>query len=75
MFLILAILAKDLDGREISGYGQNVNEWTLLSPTIFPLVFAAVAGRSLRNLARYRLERGCTIKVSDMGSAGISADV
>lgn len=62
-FLILAVLAKGLDGHEISGYGENVKEWTLLSPTIFPLVFAAVVGRSLHNVVRYRLERGCTLKV------------
>lgn len=62
-FLILAGLAKGLDGREISGYGKNIHEWTLLSPTIFPLVFAAVVGLSLRNVARYKLERGCRLQV------------
>lgn len=65
-FLILAILAKRLEGREISHYGKNIKEWTTLAPTIFPLVFAAVAGQGLRSVARYKLERGCKLKASGL---------
>jgi hypothetical protein len=64
-FLILAILARCLDGQGVSKYGENIKEWTILSPTIFPLVFTAVAGQSLRNIACYRLERGCVLQVSE----------
>ncbi|KAI1627703.1 hypothetical protein EDD37DRAFT_663348 [Exophiala viscosa] len=61
-FLVLAILARTFHGREISAYGENIKEWTIISPTFFPLVFAAVVGQSMRNIARYRLEQGCELK-------------
>ena len=63
-FNVLAVLAKGLDRDTASQYGENIKQWTLLSPTIFPLGFAAVVGRSLQNIARYKLERGSYLKVS-----------
>jgi hypothetical protein len=62
-FLVLAILAKCLDGKPISQYGENVKEFTVVAPTIFTIVFAAVAGQSLKNIARFGLERSCRLKV------------
>lgn len=43
---------------------ENVRQWSLLSPTLFPVIFAAVLGRSLRNIAHFVLERGVTVMVS-----------
>ena len=47
----------------MSALGQNVEAWALLSPTIFPLVFAAVVGRTLNFFARLRLEQGSSLGV------------
>ncbi|KAL8781235.1 MAG: hypothetical protein Q9213_006088 [Squamulea squamosa] len=62
-FVILAALALNLDGKPLSPLGHNVQAWALLSPTIFPLVFAAVVGRALNFFARLGLERGSSLGV------------
>ncbi|KAL8908584.1 MAG: hypothetical protein Q9171_005381 [Xanthocarpia ochracea] len=62
-FVILAGIALSLDGKPLSALGQNVQAWTLLSPTIFPLVFAAIVGRTLNFFARLRLEQGSSLGV------------
>lgn len=46
-----------MDGQPHSSYGHKVLELTRLSPTIFPVVFAAVASRFYKNLARWSLEQ------------------
>lgn len=53
---VLAILALRLDGEPESKYGHQIVDLTRLSPTIYPIVFAAVASRCFKNLARWRLE-------------------
>ncbi|CAF3622821.1 unnamed protein product [Fusarium graminearum] len=53
----LAIAVVGLDGQKKSDYGQHVLELTRLGPSLYPILFAAVAGRFYRNLARWRLEQ------------------
>lgn len=62
-FFILAALALSLDKKPLSAFGHNIQAWALLSPTIFPLVFAALVGRALNFFARYRLEQGTSLGV------------
>ncbi|KAL8648773.1 MAG: hypothetical protein Q9226_005857 [Calogaya cf. arnoldii] len=62
-FLVLAGIASSLDGKPLSALGDHVEAWALLSPTIFPLVFAAVVGRALNFFARLRLEQGSSLGV------------
>ncbi|KAI4252904.1 MAG: hypothetical protein L6R42_007785 [Xanthoria sp. 1 TBL-2021] len=62
-FFALAGIALNLDGKPLSALGDHVKAWALLSPTIFPLVFAAVVGRALNFFARLRLERGSSLGV------------
>jgi hypothetical protein len=50
-----------LDGKEISEYGYKLEETLLLSPTIFPVIFAALMGRFFRHLGGYLAERGTTL--------------
>ncbi|KAJ3535168.1 hypothetical protein NM208_g7250 [Fusarium decemcellulare] len=53
----LGIVAIRLDGRSRSDYGERVMELTRLSPTLYPILFAAIASRFYENLARWCLER------------------
>lgn len=61
MFVALALVAARLDGKEVSHYGSRLAETLLLSPTIFPLIFAALMGRFFRHLGVYLAERGTTL--------------
>jgi hypothetical protein len=55
------LTAARLDGKEVSAYGYKLEETLLLSPTIFPLIFAALMGRFFRHLGVYLAERGTTL--------------
>jgi hypothetical protein len=57
----LALTAARLDGKNVSEYGTKLSETLLLSPTIFPLIFAALMGRFFRHLGVYLAERGTTL--------------
>ncbi|KAF1845493.1 uncharacterized protein K460DRAFT_283257 [Cucurbitaria berberidis CBS 394.84] len=61
MFVALALTAASLDGKEVSQYGDRLRQTLLLSPTIFPLIFAALMGRFFRHLGVYLAERGTTL--------------
>jgi hypothetical protein len=64
MFVALAALAYQLDGNEISDRGRMIQEAILLGPTLFPLAFAALGGRSLKKIALWRAQEGTTLGVS-----------
>ncbi len=57
-------MAVRLDEMPLSTYGRHVQEVILLAPTIFPLAFAALVGRSLKRIALWKAERGTTLGVS-----------
>jgi hypothetical protein len=61
MFVSLALTAARLDGKNISDYGDGLEQTLLLSPTIFPLIFVALMGRFFRHLGVYLAERGTTL--------------
>lgn len=61
---VLAALAHQLDGSELSDRGRKIQEATLIGPTLFPLAFAALGGRSIKRIALWRAERGTTLGVS-----------
>ncbi|KZM20786.1 hypothetical protein ST47_g8099 [Ascochyta rabiei] len=60
-FLVIASLSLSLDGKPISSFGQNIKAITLLSPTIFPIVYAAILGKVLRRIGLFKAERSSTI--------------
>jgi hypothetical protein len=66
MTIALAALAYRLDGEEISDRGRKIQEAILLSPTLFPLAFAALGGRSLKKIALWRAQEGTTLGVSTL---------
>jgi hypothetical protein len=64
VFLVIAVLCLLLDGQPISQYGENIKAITLLSPTIFPVVYAAIFGKVLRRIGLFKAERSSTLGVS-----------
>lgn len=60
---MLAILAIQLEGQSQSPYGERIAGLIQLSPTVYPIVFAAVAGRFFKNLARWHAEQRHGIKL------------
>ena len=60
---MFAIIAVRLDGKPVSNYGDGLREALLLSPTIFPIIFAANMGRCFKYLGLYRAERGIPLGV------------
>ncbi|KAK8074933.1 hypothetical protein PG997_009596 [Apiospora hydei] len=58
-FLILAASAAALQDRPVmQGIGPVVETAMKLGPTIFPILFAALIGRMLKNVGRYYVEKG-----------------
>jgi hypothetical protein len=62
-FVSLAATAWSLGNAPTSEGGRILQRVMLLGPTIFPLVFVALGGRSLRNIALWKAQRGSTIDV------------
>ncbi|KAF1835356.1 hypothetical protein BDW02DRAFT_290196 [Decorospora gaudefroyi] len=62
-FIVLAALAYQLDGKPISAHGKRIGDMILLGPTLFPLAFAALGGRSLKKIALWKAQRGTTLGV------------
>ncbi|KAI1066960.1 hypothetical protein LB507_011335 [Fusarium sp. FIESC RH6] len=63
-FIALAIIVVTLDGQMESSFGQHVLELTKLSPSLYPILFAAVVGRFYKNLARYCLEQSGGVRLA-----------
>ncbi|KAH7393769.1 hypothetical protein DE146DRAFT_765295 [Phaeosphaeria sp. MPI-PUGE-AT-0046c] len=57
----LAAFAYRLDGKELSDRGHKIQEAILLCPTLFPLAFAALGGRSLKRIALWRAQEGTSL--------------
>lgn len=60
------MLALRLEGQEHSDYGRSVLELTRLSPTIYPILFATVASRFYKNIARWCLEQRNGISLASL---------
>ncbi|KAH8694730.1 hypothetical protein BGZ61DRAFT_352459 [Ilyonectria robusta] len=63
-FFALSYLALWLEAMPLSPYGQKIMDITLLGPTIYPILFAAIASRFYRNIARWCLEKQGGIKLA-----------
>ncbi|KAI9674350.1 MAG: hypothetical protein M1829_003752 [Trizodia sp. TS-e1964] len=62
LFVLLGVFAIKVSGRPTSdNFGQTILRITLLGPTIWPIMFAAIAGRMTSMIALYRAERGATL--------------
>jgi hypothetical protein len=59
--VVLALKVIRLDGRVSSEGNGKLQEMLLYTPTIFPLLFAALMGRFFRHLGIWLAERGTTL--------------
>jgi hypothetical protein len=62
---VLGVAVIALNGKPTKGsdFGKKVEFAMDLGPTMFPIAFAAICGRSMKRIARFRAERGAKISV------------
>ncbi|KAJ4992951.1 hypothetical protein SVAN01_01655 [Stagonosporopsis vannaccii] len=60
-FVVIATLALSMHNAPKSPSGERVQSYTLLAPTVFPIIYAAIVGRTLRRIGLYMAEKGSTI--------------
>ena len=60
---VLAILAASLNDRQVSRYGNNIIDALKIGPTVYPIVFAAIAARFMKKIASVKAERGTSLGV------------
>jgi len=58
LFIAFAIIVHQLNNKSISDWGEQVVAASRLGPTIFPIMFTLLVGRSMKSLARYLMEKG-----------------
>ncbi|KAF2790314.1 hypothetical protein K505DRAFT_251467 [Melanomma pulvis-pyrius CBS 109.77] len=61
MFIALALVAARLNEKTVSDYGHKLGQTLLLSPTVFPILFAALMGRCFKHVGLFLAERGTTL--------------
>ncbi|KAI0972778.1 hypothetical protein F4678DRAFT_52068 [Xylaria arbuscula] len=62
-FIVFALLVYASDNRPMTAHSREEALLVAASygPTIFPIVFAAIVGRTLKSIATWKLQRGTTI--------------
>lgn len=59
--IALALVAARLNEKTVSDYGHKLEQTLLLSPTVFPILFAALMGRCFKHVGLFLAERGTTL--------------
>ncbi|KAF2632538.1 hypothetical protein BU25DRAFT_382057 [Macroventuria anomochaeta] len=65
-FLGIAVLTLNGKPTKDSSFGNDVEFAMSLGPTMFPIIFAAVSGRSMKMIARYLAERGSKLSTLEL---------
>ncbi|KAF2997348.1 hypothetical protein E8E13_003562 [Curvularia kusanoi] len=67
-FILLAVATALLNGKPTKDneFGRKVEFAMELGPTMFPIIFAAISGRSMKMIARYLAERGSKISTLEL---------
>ncbi|KAF2867899.1 hypothetical protein BDV95DRAFT_164677 [Massariosphaeria phaeospora] len=67
-FILLGIAVVTLNGKPTKGneFGPKVEFAIELGPTLFPIIFAAISGRSMKMIARYLAERGTKLSTLEL---------
>jgi hypothetical protein len=65
---VLGIAVVTLNGRAVDGnaFASKVTAAIQLGPTIFPIMFAAISGRSMKMIARYLAEKGTRLSTLEL---------
>jgi hypothetical protein len=74
IFLFLFIAAVYLNNKAVqdSKFGSLVESLSRLSPNIFPIIFAAIVGRSMKMIARFSAEKGAKLETLELMTASQS---
>lgn len=66
LFLALAAGASAVSGRGIDDEAGGLIEQAIkFGPTVFPIIFAALVGRALKAIGRFRSEKGINVSVGE----------
>ncbi|EMD89929.1 hypothetical protein COCC4DRAFT_125537 [Bipolaris maydis ATCC 48331] len=67
-FILLGVAVITLNGKPTKGsdFGKKVEFAMGLGPTMFPIVFAAISGRSMKMIARFLAEKGSRISTLEL---------
>lgn len=66
LFLALAVGASTVSGRGIDDKAGGLIEQAIkLGPTVFSIIFAALVGRALKAIGRFRSEKGIEVSVGE----------
>ncbi|KAH7406100.1 hypothetical protein DE146DRAFT_754085 [Phaeosphaeria sp. MPI-PUGE-AT-0046c] len=67
-FILLGVAAAKLNGQAVDEnvFGSKVTSAIQLGPTIFPIMFAAICGRSMKMIARYLAEQGAKLSTLEL---------
>lgn len=65
LFLALAIGALAVNGKRVGDKSARlIEQASRLGPTVFPIIFAALVGRALKTIGRFKSEKGIQVSVS-----------
>ncbi|KAI0615007.1 hypothetical protein Ptr902_09692 [Pyrenophora tritici-repentis] len=67
-FILLGVAVITLNGKPTRGsaFGKKVEFAMNLGPTMFPILFAAISGRSMKMIARFLAEKGAKISTLEL---------
>ncbi|CAN9296662.1 unnamed protein product [Alternaria alternata] len=67
-FILLAVAVITLNGKPVAGnaFASKVTAAIQLGPTLFPIMFAAISGRSMKMIARYLAEKGTKLSTLEL---------
>lgn len=67
-FILLGVAVITLNGKPVAGndFASKVTEAIQLGPTLFPIMFAAISGRSMKMIARYLAEKGTKLSTLEL---------
>ncbi|KAJ2903862.1 hypothetical protein MKZ38_009245 [Zalerion maritima] len=76
-FLVVGFLIASLNGKTESKYAEQIVEMSLTLPTLWPIVFAAVVGSTVKTWAHYKVERGIQLSRLEalMGSQTLAGTI
>ncbi|USP82666.1 uncharacterized protein yc1106_09940 [Curvularia clavata] len=67
-FILLGVAVITLNGKAVADndFASKVTQAIQLGPTLFPIMFAAISGRSMKMVARYLAEKGAKLSTLEL---------